>query len=187
MQVLLDNVSALIVYTTVAVAIATLQLSTVQSTTEMSIAYMSKKATLEFADMLEQELKLIGTGTAQKITSATTNAEGQTTDFRFWWNDGVTDYEVQYQLVTVDTLTISGETVPLYRMDRYVNGTYEGGSPPTLRDFVITPLDDAGNPTAAGSAVMVRAQVVNTYPAGDLDDMYLGRTFWGMTLLPMNL
>jgi len=187
MQLILDNVAALVVYTTVAVAIATLQLSTVQSTTEMSIAYMSKKQTLEFADMLEQELKLIGTGTAQKITNVTTNSDGQTTDFRFWWNDGSTDFEVQYQLVPVDSVTIDGALIPIYRMDRYVNGAKEGGSTPTLRDFVITPLDDAGNATTAGGAVMIRAQLVNTYPTGDLEEMYMGRTFWGMTLLPMNL
>ncbi len=187
MQLILDNISAILVFTAVATAIATLQLRSMQSTAEMTIAYVSKKQTLEFADLLEQEIKLIGTSTAQKITNVTTNGDGQTTNFTFWWNDGVTDFEVQYQLVTVDTVTVNGDPVPRYRVDRYVNGVLEGGSPSTLQDFRVEPLDASGNVTGFASAVMVRAQVVNMYPIGDIDNMYLGRTFWGMTLLPVNL
>jgi len=153
----------------------------------MTIAYISKKQTLEFADILEQELKLIGTGTAQKITNVATNADGQTTDFTFWWNDGVSDLEIQYQLVATDTITVKGQAVPRYRMNRFENGAPAGGGPSTLRDFRIQPLDAGGNVTNAASAVMIRAQVINIYPMGDMDDLYVGRTFWGMTLLPPNL
>ena len=187
MQFILDNISALVVYIAIAFTVVIIQVRSTQSTSEMTIAYISKKQTLEFTDLLEQELKLIGTGTAQKITNVTTNGDGQTTDFTFWWNDGATDFEVQYQLVTVDTVTVNGDPVARYRMDRYVNGVRDGGGPSTLKHFRIEPLDASGNVTTAASAVMVRAQVVNTYPMGDLDNMYLGRTFWGMTLLPTNL
>lgn len=187
MQFILDNLTALLVYGAIALAVTSLQLRSMQSTTEMTIAYMSKKQTLELADMIEQEIKLIGTGTAQKITNVTTNAAGQTTNFTFWWNDGVTDFEVEYRLIPTDTVTVDEVQIPRYRMDRFVNGTYQGGSASTLRDFRIEPLDASGNVTGAATAVMVRAQVVNTYPTGDLENMYIGRTFWGMTLLPMNL
>ncbi len=187
MQFILDNIAALLVYTAIAVAIAVIGLRSTQSTTEITIASISKKQTLEFVDILEQEINLIGTGTVQKITNVTTNGDGQTTDFTFWWSDGVTDYEVQYQLVTVDSTTVRGETFARYRMDRYVNGTPDGAGPSTLRDFRIVPLDASGGVTDAASAIMVRAQVVNTYPLGDLDKMYLGRTLWGTTLTPPNL
>lgn len=187
MQFILDHIAAILIYVTIAFAIATLQMRTMASTTEATIAYMSKKQTLEFADVLEQEIKLIGTGTAQKITNITTNADGQTTNFTFWWNDGVDDLEVEYRLIETDIITVGGEEIQRYRMDRYVNGVIDGGSPSTLRDFRIEPLDENGTPTGAATAVMVRAQVVNTYPMGDPDKMLIGRTFWGMTLLPMNL
>jgi cytochrome c-type biogenesis protein CcmE len=187
MQFILDHIAAIVIYVTIALSIITLQLRTMASTTEATIAYMSKKQTLEFADLLEQEIKLIGTGTAQKITNVSTNADGQTTNFTFWWNDGASDLEVEYRLIATDTVTVDGEVIPRYRMDRYVNGALNGGGPSTLRDFRVEPLDASGNVTGAASAIMVRAQVVNTYPLGDLEDMYIGRTFWGMTLLPMNL
>lgn len=187
MQFILDNVAAIMVYITIALAVVILGSRSTQLTTEMTIASISKKQTLEFADILEQELNLIGSGTVQKITNVTTNEDGQTTDFTFWWSDGAIDYEVQYQLVTVDSITVKGKSIARYRMDRYVNGAFDGAGPSTLRDFRIEPLDSSGNVTVAASAVMVRAQVVNTYPLGDLDNMYLGRTFWGMTLTPPNL
>ena len=187
MQFILDHIAAILVYTTVALSIATLQMRTMASTTEATIAYMSKKQTLEFADMLEQEIKLIGTGTAQKITNVTTNGDGQTTNFTFWWNDGSTDLEVEYRLIPTDSVTVDEVVIPRYRMDRYVNGALNGGGPSTIRDFRIQPLDASGNASSAASAVMVRALVINTYAMGELDDMFIGRTFWGMTLLPMNL
>ena len=187
MQFIIDHIAALLVYSVIAMSVATLQMRSTQSTTEATIAYMSKKQTLEFADLLEQELKLIGTDTADTITNVSTNSDGQTTNFTFWWNDGSDDLEVEYRLETTEIVEMDGEKVQLYRMDRYVNGALAGGGPSTIRDFRIEPLDANGTPTTAASAVMVRAQVVNTYPAGTLDDMYLGRTFWGMTLTPMNL
>ena len=184
MQVLLDNIGAMLVYGAVALAVVATQFRSTQSNVETTVGYMSKKQTLELASFMEQELKLIGQGTVDKITEATTNGDGQTTSFKFWWNNGAADLEVEYRLETTDIIQIDGNDVQRYRMDRYVNGAYSGGSAPTLRDFVLQPLDANGNVVGPLGAVMVRARVRDTYPIGDPDDMHVGHSLWGMTIRP---
>lgn len=187
MQLILDNLAATIIFTAVALAVATTQLYSSRSSVESTVSYMAKKQTLDLASVLEQELKMIGEGTANDIDLIQTNADGQTTRFVFWRNDGVNDLKIEYRLVATDTVEINDTDVPRYRMDRYVNDIQDGGSSPTLRDFRIEALDEAGNVVGAASAVLVRASILDTYPIGELDDMYLGQTYWGITLRPENL
>jgi hypothetical protein len=188
MQFILDNLSAVMIFSAVAIALAVTQLNSTQASVESTIGYMSKKQTLELGAVMEQELKLIGEGTFGKnIDSAVKNADGQTTSFVFWRNDGSTDIKVEYKLVQTETVKIKGEDVKLYRMDRYENGILTGGSGPTLRDFVVEPLDASGSVVSPASAVLVRARIRNTYPLGNSDDMYLGSSLWGITLRPENL
>lgn len=189
MQFLLDNIAALLVFVTVAFTVAATQLRASSDTAEQTISYASKKQTLELADMLEKELALIGDGTApnKQIDSVTNNSDGETTSFVFWWNDGSGDLEIEYKLVVVDSVSVRGETIARYRMDRYVNGVIDGGSTSTLRHFRIDPLNASGNIVTPSAARLVRVRVVNTYPMGNLDDMFLGQTHWGITIHPMNL
>ena len=187
MQLILDNIAATIIFSAVALAFATQQLYSSRSSIETTVSYMAKKQTLEVAGVLEQELKMIGEGTLEDIDLIETNADGQTTRFIFWRNDGTADLRIEYRLVPTDTVEINGATVPRYRMDRYVNDVKSGGSSSTLRDFRIEALDESGNVVPASSAVLIRASILDTYPIGELDDMHLGQTYWGMTLRPENL
>jgi len=187
MQVLLDNIGALLVFSAVALAVITTQFRSSQANVESTVGYMSKKQTLELASVLEQEIKLIGQGTTDKITGTTKNGAGQTTSFKFWRNDGLSDLEIEYRLSETDIVQMKGVDVQRYRMDRLVNGVVMGASPSTLRDFVIEPLDANGNVVAVGSAVLVRARVRNVFPIGDPDDMHLGHSLWGITIRPEGL
>lgn len=187
MQFILDNIAATLVFSAVALAVFVTQLNSSQATVESTVSYMSKKQTLELGATLELELKLIGQGTTNKIDEAIKNADGQTTSFIFWRNDGIVDIKVEFRLVETDIIKIRGTDVQRYRMDRFENDVFRGGSAPTLRDFVIEPLDAAGNVVAPAAAVLVRAKIRDTYPLGDPDDMYIGHTFWGMTVRPENL
>ena len=189
MWFILDNIAALMVFVTVSFTIAVTQILATEEMVEQTIAYASKKQTLELADMLEKELALIGQGmpSNKRITDVVTNAQGETTSFIFWWNNGSTDLEIEYRLIFVDSVTVKDETFALYRMDRYVNDVQEGGSMPTLRNFRLDPLNASGNIVNPSAAKLVRATVVNTYPLGDLDKMHIGQTHWGITIQPMNL
>ena len=187
MQLILDNISAILIFSAVAFAVASTQLHSSQTTAESTISYMSKKQILEFGSTLEQELKLIGQGTVDKIDEATQNQDGQTTSFVFWRNNGIVDIKVEYRLIETDVIQVNGADVQLYRMDRYENNVYRGGSAPTLRDFIIQPLDASGNAVPPANAVLVRARIRDSYPVGDPDDMHVGYSVWGLTLRPENL
>ncbi len=189
MQFMLDHIAAALVYMTVAFLIAFTQIRATSETIEQTIAYASKKQILELADLLEQELALIGEGMPpnQQITNVVTNTQGETTSFIFWRNDGIDDLLIEYRLVFVDSVTVGQDTFALYRMDRYVNSVLDGGSQATLKNFRLDPLNASGNIVSPDAAKLVRATVVSTYPLGDLDDMYIGQTHWGITIQPMNL
>lgn len=187
MQFILDNISATLIFSVVAFAVVVTQFNSSQSTAESTVAYMSKKQTLELGATLEQELKLIGQGTTNKIDEAIKNPDGQTTSFVFWRNNGMVDIKVEFRLIPTDTIFLNGVEVQRYRMDRFENNVYRGGSAPTLRDFVIEPLDAFGNVVTPALAVLVRGKIRDTYPLGDPDEMHIGHTFWGMTVRPENL
>ncbi len=177
------------VFVTVAFSVAVTQIRATEETVEQTIAYASKKQTLELADMLEQELALIGQGmpSNKQITDVDTNSQGETTKFEFWRNDGMDDLKIEYRLVFVDSVTVEDATFATYRMDRYVNDVLEGGSQSTLRNFRLDPLNASGNIVNPNAAKLVRATVVNIYPLGDLDNMHVGQTHWGITIQPMSL
>ncbi|MCZ6757111.1 MAG: hypothetical protein O7C39_02405 [Bacteroidetes bacterium] len=187
MQFILDNISATLIFSAVALAVVVTQFNSSQSTIESTVSYMSKKQTLELGATLELELKLIGQGTTQKIDEAVQNADGQTTSFIFWRNNGIVDLKVEFRLIPTDSIFVNGVEVQRYRMDRFENDVYRGGSAPTLRDFVIEPLDAFGNVVAPAAAVLVRARIRDTYPLVDPDDMHIGHSFWGMTVRPESL
>ena len=187
MQLIIDNILAALVYSSVALVVISTQFSASQTTVESTISYMSKKLILELGATLEQELKLIGQGTTNKITQVINNADGQTTRFTFWRNNGVSDLKIEFRLVATDTIMVNGDQVKRYRMDRYENDVYSGGSVPTLRDFVVETLDANGNVVVPASAVLVRARIRDTYPLGDPDEMHIGHSFWGMTVRPENI
>ena len=111
MQLILDNIIAALVYSSVALVVISTQFSASQTTVESTISYMSKKQILELGATLEQELKLIGQGTTNKITQVINNADGQTTQFTFWRNNGVSDLKIEFRLVATDTIMVNGDPV----------------------------------------------------------------------------
>jgi hypothetical protein len=187
MQLILDNLAAVMIFGTISLVVLSTQINSTQTTVETTISYASKNQILSLGSTMEEELKQIGQGTVDKIDESAQNGDGQTTKFVFWRNNGIEDLKIEYRLVATDTVLVAGDEVKRYRMDRYENDVYGGGSAPTLRDFVVETLDATGNIVGVGAAVLVRARIRDTYPMGDPDDMHIGSSFWGMTLRPENL
>ncbi|MDA1029011.1 MAG: hypothetical protein O3B41_08165 [Bacteroidetes bacterium] len=189
MQFILDNLSALLVSTAVLLMVLSTQFTAQRSAAEQTIAYVAKKQTLETADTIEREFLLIGDGTDETIVDLTTNVAGNTTSFSFWREDELgADMLVAYTLTEQDSLMVGGEMRQLYRLNRFENGLASGGGSSTLTDFRITLLDMTGAPTVSvPDARLIRVAAVNAYPYGSDSDMYLFRSFWGITVRPMNL
>ncbi|NQV71606.1 hypothetical protein HQ496_00685 [bacterium] len=189
MQVILDHLSAVIISSAVLLLILSTQFNAQRATTEQTIASIAKKSTLEMVDYLEDELLLIGDGTEDTIQSASTNSDGMTTAFSFWrQDDSGTDMLVSYTLTEQDSVQFKDDWVQLYQFNRSENGVASGGGSSTLSHFEITMLTETGAVTTTpANARLLRLRAVTVYPYGDPDDSYLHRTFWGITLRPMNL
>ena len=189
MQFILDHISAILISTAVVLLVLSTQFNAQRAGVEQTIAYASKKQTLEMADYIEDELLLIGDGTTDLIVSVETNDEGETTLFSFWRDDDDgTDMLVSYTLTETSTVEIDDETIQMYRMDRFEDGVASGGGSSTIEHFRITMLDENGSVTGSTTdARLLRVAIINVYPYGDSDDTYMFRNYWGITLRPMNL
>lgn len=186
---ILDNISSTLVYGILALLLAGMQLRMQRAAVEQSVVYMSKKQTLAFADLLEQDMKQIGSGVSgNMIESITTSDAGLTTAFTFntTAEDG-TPLVIGYELETAGLVHTDAGSVSLHRLVRTENGAEAGGSPSTLRSFRIELLDESGGAASASSARLVRVAFVNAYAIGDLDEYNLRQTYWGVTLRPINL
>jgi len=189
MQVVLDHLSAVIISSAVLLLILSTQFNAQRASAEQTIAYMAKKSTLEMVDYIEDELLLMGDGTTDTIQDVTTNSDGMTTAFSFWREDDAgVDMLVAYTLTERDSVEFKDGWVQLYQFNRFENGVAAGGGSSTLEHFEITMLTASGTvTTSAANTRLLRLKAVIVYPYGDPEDSYLHRTFWGITLRPMNL
>ena len=189
MQFVLDHLSAIMISAAVTLLVLTTQFSAQRSAAEQTIAYAAKKQTLEFADTIEKDFLLIGDGTVDTIASLTDNSDGNTIEFSFWREDDLgLPMLVSYTLSELDSVYIQQEWRQLYRLNRLENGLSAGGGSSRLTDFKITLLNSSGSVTAdVDEARLVRVAAVNAYPYGSAEDMYLFRSFWGISIRPQNL
>jgi len=188
----LDNLSSMIVFGTIALVIATTQIRVQQTNIEQTVAYVSKTQALDFADTIEREFKLMGVGMGhrnQMINGIQNDADGNTTSFTFHWVSAQTSQEltIEYRLVPGDTVMVAGVPTPLLRVQRFEDGHPRGQSPATLTRWNVTLLDDSGNPASITEATLVRVSFANLMAMGDAARYTIPETYWAVTLRPHNL
>jgi hypothetical protein len=188
MNVVLDNMSATIVFATVAFVLAVTQFNMQQDTAEATIAYMAKKQLLGFAELIEDEFELIGEGiSGTKIESLTTDSNGKTTSFIFNRDISSVATQIEYRLVPADTVQSMGRDVPIYKIDRYEGTTKVGGGPAMLSDFRVELLTSSGGAATTSTAKVVKITISLAHNVGNMDDSSVNVSYWGMTLRPASL
>jgi hypothetical protein len=188
MNVLLDNLSSTLVFTSVAFLLATTQLRMQQDTAQSTVAYMAKKQLLSFAELVEDEFQLMGEGVSgTKIESLTSDSDGRTTSFVFNREISNVDTQIEYRLVATDTVEVSGVDIPIYRVDRYEAGAVVGGGPAFFSDFRIELLTSSGGAASASTARVVRITISLLHALGNTETYRVNTSFWGMTLRPASL
>ncbi len=189
MQLILDNISAIMIGSAVILIVLSTQFQAQRSAVEQTIAYASKQSTLQTGVSIEEDLAALGNGTADTVTDVQTNADGLTTVFEFWKQDaGGADMEVTYRLSAGNKVVVRGDSVQLYTLDRFENDVWAGGGGERVRFFALDMLDSDGNVTlSAGSARLVRATLVNVYPFGEDNGSSVFQSHWGITIRPIGL
>lgn len=188
----LDNLSSMIVFGTIALVVATTQLRVQQTNVEQTVAYVSKVQALGFADTVEREFKLMGVGIDNRnlmIAGIQNGADGNTSSFSFRWYDPKTnkDLTIEYRLVPGDTVTVGGTETPLLQVQRFEDGHPRGKSPGTLTHWNVQLLDDAGHAATINTAELVRVSFSNLMAIGDAARYRVPETHWAVTLRPHNL
>ena len=188
MTALLDNLSAVLVFSTVALVLMVTQFRMQQDTVEATVAYIAKKQLLSFAEVIEDEFELMGEGVAgTKIESLTSDGYGRTSSFVFNREiDGV-ETEIEYQLVAVDTVDVSGRDVEVFRVDRLEDGVASGGGPGLISDFRVQLLTSNGASATPATARVVRITMSVLHAIGDVGRHKVNVSYWGMTLRPASL
>ena len=198
MLFLYDHFLALLVGSVIILMLFMIQVRAQQENIEQAMINAAKKQTLELADALERDLANAGYATAPSqpgITAYSMRADGVTDTLAFWGSDAAgTQIEVRYVVSVVDTVTIEGETLPLFEMQRFQrNGgpwVHDGGSPPTLTHFSVTLLDENNLVTGQADARQLQVRVTNAvFPHIGPDDYLRGyrQLRWGIMLTPASL
>lgn len=189
MNALLDNLTATIVAMAVLAMLVAMQYRAQEASVERSIAYRAKKQTIDFGKWIQDDIANVGAGVSfgtVSVQELTTNASGNTSLFKFRRKMDAADpnpVDVSYELVETDTITVDGSDVHLFKLQRRVDGTLEGASPPTVTQFRIEMLNENGTLTLAPSeARQVRVRFSTAMPYSEDRQSYLREAHWGTTV-----
>ncbi len=196
-MILIDRIVAVLISTILVLMGFSVQQRAQQTSMGNTMLYVSKKQTLELADLLERDLANVGfniTPDQDAITDYTTG-EFNLERLQFFTSDAAgTQLEVRYDLVEVDTMTTQEGVVSLYELQRFENesGSWVqvGGSPGTLTRFYIDLLNDANNNVPKERASRMRIWLENAVmpeAQGTQMSSYLRRLRWSATINPSNL
>jgi len=194
MYFVLDNLLATLIGGTVIFIILAMQTQMQEAAVDQIGMHMAKNQTLAFAEWIQEDFGNIGAGMPGDASilevSAHSGDADQTGTFRFQRHtssSNTTVVQVAYTLSAVDSLTIDGQKVPLYQVQRTFNGTAAGSSTPSLTDFSITMLDEGGQVTAlTAQARQLQVRLSVAFPFSSAD-AYLRQTYWHTTLPLTNL
>ena len=141
MQLILDNLVSTAIVGTVGLLIVGVTLGRAEADRDSVRFYAHQQAQVPFTDMLERDLTDAGMMTppgetpVQSITSSSVAFHGR--------SDGVSAV-VEYRRVPAGV----ADGVPVFRVERRIDGTLAGSSSDTVSRFDLRPLAADGTPTA---------------------------------------
>lgn len=179
MTVLLDHLSATLIGGVVLlIVLATLHLVQVEAM-ETTMHYSLARSTASYGDVLTRELRSLS-----RVISLRENPSDSTFTFLARVSAGdTTQSEVNYRRV------LAGHRGgrPVYRIERYVNGALEGGSPVLVTDWNIEALRFSGQPasnTAEAVQIGVAFEAVAPFETEEHIAEELERTQWSLAVFP---
>ncbi len=187
MQVLLDHITATMIGGTVLLILAVSQFRTSEAVVDQTSYYASKRQVLEMTEMIEFDFKNIGLGVPMG-SSVFNEVSQDAIEFMMLLDPDDTALSVvRYQKVPTDTLEIDGEEVPVFEVQRIVNGTVSGRTPGRMSEFVTELRNIEGDPVSSpedAKTIHVRFSLI---PPFNADKGFLKSSNWTRTFTPANL
>ena len=188
MHILLDHLTAILIAAFVAMIIVASQALLGETELDQQLYEISRRQSQAFVQQVEGDLPNIG----YRVPSSQPAIERWTdSTFAFRRRADTTASApvilVEYRRAVVDSATVDDARVPVFEVQRFVDGARSGGSPPSLLSYSLRLLDDAGDPTAQpADAHAVRVRFNNAFASrtnrGDAGDARYARTYYPANL-----
>lgn len=186
MQILLDNLLATLIGTTVTLILLATTLQSNTASVDQTMYYAAKQHTVSLTEMIESDFDNIGMGVAPVLDPITEYTDSTISFLRKLDPADAGTVTIRYLRSKVDSLEIDNVKQPGYEVIRYVDGAVSGKSPNYISTFTVTFQDADGTPvsgwaTASSVAVQMHIAVQGTSNA------YVHETRWNRTFRPSNL
>lgn len=181
MQLILDNIVASIVGSTVILIMMFVNHQSRIAATEAAGYYVMQKQVVSFTGMIQRDMQNLS------AVQATTEIDSV---FIFFSKVSPTDStarQVQYRRTRIGEREVDGALVPIYHIERWVGGVQTGGSVPAIVDWDIQALSADGNPIAhpmQAGQISVGFRVVPPIDVQVIDGVTLGDTRWESVYRP---
>jgi hypothetical protein len=185
MQVLLDNIVASIVGAVILLMMLAVQQRNQLASAEATSFYMLQQHVLDFTSTLQRDM--------QNVTAVLDLKEDESNlTFRFLAQVSPTDTTkrlVSYKRVKVRLRERGGVQIPLYQIERYVDGNMSGASMQSITAWAVRGLNEEGNPAGTPGDVkqiLVRMDVASPVEVLSDEDK-IDATRWEATFRPRML
>ncbi|MEM1057002.1 MAG: hypothetical protein AAGI52_15875 [Bacteroidota bacterium] len=187
MPSILDNLTAILIGTTVLLMLVGISVRLSQTGTDQQVFETSQRVAQSLAQQLEGDLPNVGYGVPRSIAPIVSWTDSS---FAFRQRGGLDPDDpilvVEYRRVIAGTVIAGGAPQPVYRVERYENGARIGGSPTSLASFELDLLDASGTPTALPEdARAVRVRFAASFLTRDASATTTAR--FDRTFHPLNL
>ena len=186
MQFILDHIASILIGSIVLLVIVGLMFQGNEAMVDQPSYYAAKAQTRVLTEMIEADFGNVGLGVPPG-TDIVNEATATATEFlRLIDPDDTVLATVRYEMAPVDTVMIDGQEVPLYEVQRLVNGAVDGKSPARMSEFQVEFRDLDGTPVAdptTAKAIHVQFTMIPPFT----EKGYLNQTHWGRTFRSPNL
>lgn len=177
MQLILDNLSATLIGSVILMTLLLINFRNQSAAVESTGNYALNRQMLDFTEVLQRDL--------QNVSSVESLAE---TDSAFAFfaqveEDDTTKYRVVYERSQVGTR----DNLPLYRIERFVDGVSSGSSMGVVTEWEIAALDAAGSQAVdpdQAQQITVRVRMITPFEVPGQEATGLTETDWEATFHP---
>ncbi|MEO1477156.1 MAG: hypothetical protein AAFV01_01125 [Bacteroidota bacterium] len=194
MQFIYDHLNATLIGTGVFFILVGVQLTGTNSTVDETFFAAARTQMQSFVDLLDEDLANVGAGVPAAMDPFVDYDAASHLTFRRKLDAADSTFvEVEYRWTVADSVTYVDDGVssrlPLYRVERLVNGVMSGSSPPSLMTLQMQPQETDGTPPATladATAIYIRFDLL--YAGSDtVTDQTARRARWARTYRPANL
>lgn len=184
MQLILDNIVASMVGSTVILMMMFVNHQSQMAATEAAGFYIMQKQVMSFTGTVQRDM--------QNLSSVTTVTEVDSV-FTFFAQVSPTDTtkrEVEYRRKSAGQRTVGGSTVQVFQIERWVSGSPAGGSIATITDWNIQAQNAEGNSVADPAdtrQISVGFRVIPPIDVQALEGVTIGDTRWEALYRPRML